>query len=142
MNTKDTKSRCSNLIIFHDIEGKTDIRRYETVIFSYQKHMLADVNMSSLARFSCLDRQQGSFTAKQILCLPGQRFKKKKKPNKNPNQKTKPPSNTKPPLLELCQVLKAAKGPLCHALFQTLCAHTVWPWKELQVLPEQDMFQC
>lgn len=42
--------------------------------------MLADVTASSLARFSCLDRQPGSFTAERILCLVGLRLKKNPKP--------------------------------------------------------------
>lgn len=51
--------------------------------------MLADVTTSSLARFSCLDRQQHSFTAKWILCLAGLRLKKKKAKEKKPHQQQK-----------------------------------------------------
>lgn len=55
--------------------------------------MLADVTMSSLARFSCLDRQQRSFAAKQIFCLPGQRLKKTQ--NQKPKTKNQTIHNTK-----------------------------------------------
>lgn len=73
--------------------------------------MLADVTASSLARFSCLDRQPGSFTAERILCLAGLRLKKTQNQN-NRNQ-----------LLQLFWVLKAAKKPLYYALLQTLSEH-------------------
>lgn len=126
MNTKDTKSRCSNLIIFHDIEGKTDIRRYETVIFSYQKHMLADVNMSSLARFSCLDRQQGSFTAKQILCLPGQRFKKKKKAKQKPKPKNQTTQQHKTPTFRALPGSESCQGTSVSCLVPNIvCTHSL-----------------
>lgn len=85
--------------------------------------MFADVSMSSLARFSCLDRQQGSFAAKQILCLPGQRLKKKKKSK----QKPKPPRNTqKPPTFRALPGSESWQGTSAScAVPNVVCRHSL-----------------
>lgn len=90
--------------------------------------MLADVTPSSLARFSCLDRQQHSFTAKRIFCLAGLRLKQQQQQQK------------KAAFAALSSPESCQEASILCPVPNSECAHTVWPWKELQVLPEQHMF--